>query len=305
MSSSTAQSSFTDVTSLLLPQHSPAISVFSAAEEDQTSWTKRFYHLASPRRRITSLFGLLLCLATSFFLLQTSSQDVQSTGSSARLGSVYSPSAFSKINPFARQPIVTPPTKFVNLWQNEPFPEGYETKRMALPDDDTADANITAVMGTLRSAVVERHIEGGLSVDENSVSLRFFFATWDLPLSPDRHQQPSKLFWENHQEYSYNVTVSAAEGLLHGAQNQTYRGKQHYQDMREIAFAVEKTLFEESDGDADRKISVKLDLLFKGKVAASWDFKLQQNSYPYTRLAICLKPLYGVSKPGALSECES
>lgn len=298
-----ANASFTDVTSLLLPQYSTSDPTSAESLVEQKSWSKRFHIQIWPRRRVTSLFGLLLCLAISLVWLQTARLGAQSPSPPTRLGSRQSRTAFSRINLFARQPIAEPPTDFVSLWQNEPFPEGYMTQPMNVAANETAAVNVTAVMGTLRSAVVERHIPGQSSIDENSVSLRFFFATWDLPLNPDRHQQPSKLFGSNWKEYSYNVTVSSPDVSANGVRNRTYSGRRHYQDMREIAFRMEKALFDDFVEDLGARITVKLDLLFKGKVAGTWDFKLQQNSYPYTRLAICIKPLYGVSKPGALAEC--
>ena len=90
------------------------------------------------------------------------------------------------------QAVAVPPPRYVSIWKNEPFLEGLQRHTFTMPEEALAPANVTDVVGVLRSSVVEPHPK-----KTDIVLLRAFFTIYDLPLAPQRHNKPSQFFWEN------------------------------------------------------------------------------------------------------------
>ena len=178
------------------------------------------------------------------------------------------------------------PSRMVRIWRNDPFEEGYRRQRMAVPQTLLAMENVTDVMGSLLGAVVEHQ-----SGDETAL-FRIFFSTFDLPLPPLRTHLGSVLFDAKHwNEFSYNLNAQVDGQLPAVATLSTL-------EARELAFSLPARLLQSHAA----VIALNLTITYKNE-ATVWLFSMRSHLHPYTKKAICMKPLYNRTSLEELVEC--
>lgn len=108
-------------------------------------------------------------------------------------------------------------------------------------------------------------------------------------------------------KYEYRLTVySTSHSATPAAREQVVvTGKRDYRDFREVTWKVPAIAFAHPESEMDARVHVKLEMVFEDDVAAVFDWTMKRQTYPYSRLAICMKPLYGIADQGKFDECAS
>ena len=161
---------------------------------------------------------------------------------------------------------------------------GYVRQQISVPEAALSARNISAVNGTLLAAVVERQ------ADSDIARFRVFFSTFDWPLPPVRTHMPSSLFDADWGTYHYELTAKVPG-------QPSIKGEVDTLEAREIAFTLPVQLL-----DAHRRIDLTLGVFF-GELETQWNFSMSPRSYPRTKKAICIKPIYNRNSLEDLVEC--
>jgi hypothetical protein len=174
--------------------------------------------------------------------------------------------------------------ELVEVWRNDPFEMGYLRQQISVPEAALSARNVSAVNGTLLAAVVERQ------AGSDNALFRVFFSTFDWPLPPVRTHVPSPLFDANWGTYHYELKVKVPG-------QEPIKGELDTLEAREIGFMLPAQLL-----NATRHIDLTLGV-FYGELETQWNFSMSPHTYPRTKKAICIKPLYNRTSLENLVEC--
>lgn len=200
---------------------------------------------------------------------------------------------------------VAGPSHYVPVWMAEDLPGQLDKREVHVDDAHKAKFNITSVTAAVRTAVVDTHPWWG----SQWRMIRIVASIYDRPFCTDRHICMSSILWAGDSQYGLRVSVPA--NVTDPNNKEVVWGQADFRDGRDIQFHILAAPFNISEpmpkggGFGKAVVPLKFEITRNGTAIETFTLNMRQNWIPYSRMSICMKPLYGQDVPKMLVECKA
>ena len=198
-------------------------------------------------------------------------------------------------------PAKSPPSpqyKYVAFWRSPPLEaDGWVRKPVALPQAILERENKTDINSVFRSVIATPHSNPAY------IAIRVVAQFWAYPF--DRfegihHRGPALFDDRKHNNFTLRLEVYNGSHSANPLQ-----ARLHYYDWKFVEFLVPAQDLQLSTVERDnRRFPVRFSLEWEGETAVFYEAELEQSWTPYSRQAICTRPLFGGMSPLDYKECE-
>jgi hypothetical protein len=199
---------------------------------------------------------------------------------------------------------ISGPSHYIPVWTADPFPGQVDKRELAISAEDRIKYNVTNVFAAMRTAVIDTHPHWG----SEWRMIRIIGGIYDLPFHPDRHLWLSSLFEDDASPYQMRASVPS--GLADDKEQKVIYGRKDFRDGRDIQFGIPAAPFNITETKprhgttGHTVIPLTFELTLNDVAIETWTFQMRVKWIPYSRMSICMKPLYGEDVPSMLVECD-
>ena len=186
--------------------------------------------------------------------------------------------------------------EYVATWRSKPLiEEGWLKKPVQLPQEILERENKTDFNSVFRSVIARPHY------DPNYVAIRVIAQFWAFPFDKYEsihHRGPAFLDDPKKNNFTLRLEVSDAFN------SKTLEARLHHYDWKYVEFLVPSRHLHLNTVEEDlRRFPLRFSLEWEGETAVAFEAELQQSWTPYSRQAICTRPIFGGASPLDYKEC--